>query len=199
MTDAVLERVRRIFSGMSGQTINDPHLKESAVLLLLYPGASGYCVLFNKRTEVVEHNKGEICFPGGAKDPEDGDLRATALRENQEEMGIQPQDVTIFGELDETATAAGFVIHPFVGAIPSPYPFTMSVEEVAEVLEVPISTLMAPESVREEVRIEPDGQVVKEYSYAYKRHLIYGATARILRQFLELVEGADGLREALKA
>ena len=188
MVDTILQSVRHILLGRVTGTICEQGLKAAAVLLLLYPKDGEYCVLFNKRTDKVEFNKGEICFPGGGRDPDDPDLTATALREAYEEMGIHPDDVTILGELDDTTTRAGFVIHPFVGTIPYPYEFRPNSVEVAEVLEVPISTLVDSRNIGEEVRVQPDGQLVHAHSYAYGHHLIYGATARILRQFLELLE-----------
>ena len=197
MADNTLQLVRHMLSGRAVRTIGEPGLKASAVLLLLYPKEGDYCILFNKRTDEVEFNKGEICFPGGAKDLEDTDLACTALRETYEEMSVYPEDVTILGELDDTTTRAGFVIHPFVGTIPYPYEFKPSSVEVAEVLEVPISTLLDSRNIREGVRVEPDGQVVPARSYAYRHHLIYGATARILRQFLELLERSGWPKEAL--
>lgn len=197
MADTTLQLVRRMLSDRASQTISEPGLKASAVLLLLYPKEGDFCVLFNKRTDEVEFNKGEICFPGGGKDPEDPDLIATVLRETYEEMGIHPKDVTILGELDDTTTRAGFIIHPYVGTIPYPYKFRPSSVEVAEVLEVPISTLLDRRNTREGARVQPDGQVVPARSYAYGHHLIYGATARILRQLLELLEDSGWPREAL--
>ncbi len=84
MADTILQLVRRRLADNASQTISEPGLKASAVLLFLYPKDGDYCILFNKRTDRVEFNKGEICFPGGGKDPEDQDLAATALREAHE-------------------------------------------------------------------------------------------------------------------
>lgn len=195
----MLDRVRVLLSDRAGKKISNPGLRPSAVLLLLYPKDGSYCVLFNKRSDTVEFNKGEICFPGGARDPEDADLRATALRETDEEMGVHPEDVTIFGELDETPVRSGFVIQPFVATIPYPYPFKVSSHEVAAVLEIPFSVLYDKATWREEARISQDGYFTKTVAYACDSHLIYGATAYILTQLLELVEASDGLKEALGA
>ena len=187
--DATLAKIQDMLSGRVVETVDTPGLRSSAVLLLVYPKDGSHCVLFNKRTDTVEFNKGEICFPGGVMDPEDADLRGTALREAHEEMGVRPEDVTLLGELDETTTRAGFVIRPFVGTIPYPYAFTVSSQEVAAVLEVPLCVLYDKGMVSEEARAQSDGRLVKAYTYAYDGHLIYGATARILTQFLELVRG----------
>jgi 8-oxo-dGTP pyrophosphatase MutT (NUDIX family) len=190
MGDATLETIQRILSATPARTLDDPALTASAVVLLLYPKDGQENLLLNKRTQEVAFNKGEICFPGGAQDRGDANLKATALRECQEEMGIRPEDVTLVGELDNTSTRAGFAIHPFVGTIPYPYTFRPNSREVAAVLEVPLSHLLDPRNVREEARVQPDGSVAKAHSYAFQEHLIYGATARILTQFLSLVREA---------
>lgn len=186
--DSALQSVHTILSRREPQATGNPSLRPSAVCLLLYPKNGEYCVLFNKRTEEVEFNKGDMCFPGGGRDPEDVDLAATALRETHEEMGIRPEDVTILGELDDTATMAGFFIHPFVGTIPYPYKFSPSSIEVAAVVEVPISHLLDKRNLREETRILPNGHQTTTVAYAAGQHLIYGATARILGQFLGLLQ-----------
>ena len=170
----------------------DPALTPAAVLLLIYENGGEYCVLLNKRSEQVEYHKGEISFPGGAKDPEDNDLLETALRETEEEMGIDRAQITILGELDEIATNSRFRVKVFVGAIPHHDPFKPSAIEIAEVLEIPIALLQDQASLRVETRWEDNGPVTS-YSYAYQEHLIFGATARILQQFLELL--GDGMKK----
>ena len=158
----------------------------ASVMLLLYPKDGQYHLLLNKRTDLVEHHKGEISFPGGAQDPEDNSYRDTALRETDEEMGVRPEDVQVLGELDDIPTRSGFLIHPFVGVIPYPYKFTVSTIEVAEVLEVPLPWLLNNENVREEARLV-DGQLTKSHTYRYNNHLVFGATARIIEQLLGLL------------
>ena len=197
--NAALQLVRDALCSRVAQTHGVAGLKPSAVLVLLYPKDGEYTILLTKRTHKVEFNKGEICFPGGGMDPEDQDLAATALRETFEEMGIHPEDVAILGELDETATKADFVIRPFVGTIPYPCKFQPSPDEVAEVLEVPVSSLLNGQSIREELRVQSDGRLVRARSYAYGSHLIYGATARILGQLLEILVEAGWPEEDIKA
>ena len=159
--------------------------------MLLYPKRGELRVLLNKRTERVEHHKGEISFPGGARDPGDATILDTALRETEEEMGIKREDVEVIRQLDQVATRSGFAITPLVGTIPPSYPFASSNIEVAEILEIPLTELLDPANRREQASIR-DGGLSIEYSYAYGEHLVWGATARILTQFLGLV--APGLR-----
>jgi 8-oxo-dGTP pyrophosphatase MutT (NUDIX family) len=94
------------------KSIINPSLTPAAVLLLLYLKDGEYCVLLNKRTDRVEHHKGEISFPGGVRDESDFTLLETALRETQEEMGIAPRHVELLGELDDTPTSTSFLITP---------------------------------------------------------------------------------------
>nr|MBC8280687.1 CoA pyrophosphatase [Chloroflexota bacterium] len=142
--------------------------------------------LLNKRSEVVEHHKGEISFPGGARDPEDRDFLDTALRETEEEMGIARSDVTVLGQLDDVVTRTNFGVRVFIGTIPYPYSFNPSAIEIADVLEVPVSALVNAATLRHETRLV-DGLATTVRSYAYKEHLVFGATAKILQQFLETV------------
>ena len=162
----------------------------AAVMVLLYPKNGEYCVLLNKRSEQVEHHKGEISFPGGAKDPEDRDGLETALRETEEEMGIKRGDITVIGEMDEVATRSQFRVQVFVGTIEYPYKFSPSAIEIAEVLEFPVPALMDPANRRVETRWE-DGQAVSSYSYVHEEHVVFGATARILQRCIDLLD--DGL------
>ena len=177
-----LERVRWALSSREARKISEPGLRRAAVLLLLYRKDGEYAVLFNKRTHKVEFNKGEICFPGGGMDDGDAGPMETALRETHEEMGISPASVTVLGELDETTTRAGFVIRPFVGTIPYPYEFRPSEDEVEEVLEVPVSSLMDRRNVE-------DADWAHSKVYSFGEHQIFGATARILEQFLDAADG----------
>jgi 8-oxo-dGTP pyrophosphatase MutT (NUDIX family) len=193
MADSTIEEtIRRVLSARKKVAVQDQSLMPAAVLLLLYPKDGEYCILLQKRTDGVEHHKGEISLPGGSRDLDDRDFLDTALREVHEEMGIRPEAVTVLGDLDDVVTRSQFGIRVFVGTIPYPYPFKPSPVEIAEVLEVPVAELLSSANRREEVRWV-DGRVSKAYSYAYKEHLIFGATAQIITQFLELLPDAPEL------
>lgn len=181
------ERLRGVLSSNPKKAIADASLTPAGVMVLVYPKDGEHCVLLNKRTDKVEHHRGEISFPGGAKDPGDATLLHTALRETHEEMGITPESVQVLGELDDVPTTTRFLVSPFVGTIAYPYDFRPSKAEVAEVLEVPLALLASADSVRDEVRVTDSGLAYAP-TYAYNGHLIYGATARVLRRFLELLD-----------
>ncbi len=197
MGDPTLDLIRSALAQRPPVTVAADGLMPAAVMLLLYRKDGEYCVLLNKRSMYVEHHKGEMSFPGGAKDPQDADFEATARRETREEMGIAEDDITILGRLDDNITRSNFLVKVFVGAIPYPYPFQPSSSEIAEVVEIPVSVLRDPATLRWDSRLE-DGKRVAVRSYGYRQHLVYGATAKILDQFLDILEQGlqdDGLQK----
>lgn len=163
------------------------NLRPSAVVLLVLLRDNEIYIVFNKRSQFVEFHKGEICFPGGGKDDTDVDLKHTALRETKEEMGIDINSVELIGTMTPTVTRTGFAIKPYVGIIPDKYPYKPFIREVEEIIEIPISHLLNPENIRIESSLTING-IDTIFSYKYDKHLIYGATARILSQFLEQIE-----------
>src|SRR4030042_702859 len=108
------------------RTIQDGNLKQAAVLLPLLKKDGAYHILFLKRSQMVENHKGEISFPGGICEQDDGAFERTALREAFEEIGIRPQDVRGLGMLDDIRTqSTKYRVTPVLGAIPYPYPFEL--------------------------------------------------------------------------
>ena len=107
----------------------------------------------------------------------------------QQEIGLKKNDVQIIGILDDIVTITEFIVTPIVGLFPYPYPFKVSEVEIAELIEVPLSSLLHEEcfSEREIIR---GGQTEVVYAYEYEKHIIWGATARILKQFLDLIPSA---------
>ena len=162
-----------------------PGLIPAAVMLLLYEREGEEHLLFQVRSQLVEHHKGEISLPGGARDPEDESLLATALRETYEEIGVTPEHIEVFGRIDDFTTRTNFVMAPYVGAItvPAPYPFRPATLEVDQLLEVPLTHLLSP--VNAEETVDPIGRLGR--AYRYEDHLIFGATARVLDSFLAML------------
>jgi 8-oxo-dGTP pyrophosphatase MutT (NUDIX family) len=160
----------------------------AAVLVPLFLKDGRTHVLLTKRSDQVEHHRGEISFPGGKLDPEDPDLRSCALRETDEEVGITPDDVRVIGELDDFYTVAtDFLVVPFVGIIPYPYDFRLSSREIADLIGVPLEVFFDPERRSEELWTIK-GQSIEIISYRWKQHNIWGATARILKHFTEVLD-----------
>jgi len=161
-------------------------LSKAAVLLPLFLKDKSYHILFTKRTDRVKHHKGEISFPGGNYDAVDGDIVATALREAHEEIGLKPQDVALVGALDEVRTLSDFIVSPFVGLVPYPYPFVPSPDETEEIIILPLAGFFKEGVLTEEYMTYRE-RTERVSTYSCGRHVIWGATARILRQFLELI------------
>ncbi len=180
------DEIARILSQRQRNVINDPRFYPAGVLVLLYEKEGEYYVVFTKRTSNVEHHKGEISFPGGAFDQGDETVEYTALRETYEEVGVTAQDVEILGRLDDMVTRSNFAVTPIVGTMPYPYSFKINEIEVAELLEVPISHLLDRRNLIQETR-EFNGVTHVMQSYQYREHVIFGATAMMLRQFLDLI------------
>ena len=162
--------------------------RQAAVLLPLFKDTTDYHLVFTKRTETVKHHKGQVSFPGGAFEPADMTLLTTALRESFEEVGLCPEHVTILGRLDDLATfSTNFTISPFVGLIPYPYSFRPNPLEVAMVFDVPVSVLADPTVARTYVRSRNDGATIEDEEFHVNGHVIWGATARIVRHFLSVI------------
>jgi len=162
-------------------------LRRAAVLLPLVVTDAGPALVLTQRTDQVEHHKGQISFPGGALDDGEEPL-AGALRETHEEIGVPPSDVRVLGGLDdEEAAISGFMVSPFVGALPYPSRLRVSADEVHAVLVVTLHTLLDPRNVRTELYRRPRGDSVVMYYYQAGSSVIWGATGRIVARFLEAV------------
>jgi 8-oxo-dGTP pyrophosphatase MutT (NUDIX family) len=176
--DILEKRKRRV--------IEHPPFTHAAVLVPLYEKEENCHILFTKRTQQVKHHKGEISFPGGVFDEVDGDLKKTALREAREEIGLKEKDAQIIGILDDIVTVTQFIVTPFVGFLPYPYPFQLSEIEIEELIEVPLTSLLDKKCFSEMMIDEGDQKRVV-YTYQYGKHAIWGATALILKQLFELL------------
>ena len=156
----------------------------AAVLVPLFLGADGALhVVLTRRRDDLRRHAGEISVPGGRHDPEDVDLRATALREAHEEIGLPPHAVELVGALQPTPTiATDYAVHPFVGLIEPGFAWTVSQDEVAEVLELPLAVLRAGATRRAMTR---RGVPFRTDVYVFGGDddagaLVWGATARML-------------------
>jgi 8-oxo-dGTP pyrophosphatase MutT (NUDIX family) len=156
---------------------------DAAVLVPLYVEDGEIHAVFTRRRNDMRRHPGEISFPGGRRDPEDSDLRATALREACEEIGLPESAVEVVGALQPTPTiATGYAVYPFVGVIESGRSWTPSAGEVAEVIELPFDRLQAGYARRRLVR---RGLPIRTDTYLVDDHLIWGATARILSDLFD--------------
>jgi 8-oxo-dGTP pyrophosphatase MutT (NUDIX family) len=156
--------------------------RRAGVLAPLFVRDGNLWVLLTKRTESVEKHRGQIAFPGGGQEEDDESLYRTALRETEEEIGVKPEDVRYLGDLTPIVTITDYYVEPYVGAIPYPYPFQLQETEIAGLIEVPIPALLDPKAL--EIRPFP-GRPEPVLYYHYGETVIWGATARILKELLD--------------
>jgi 8-oxo-dGTP pyrophosphatase MutT (NUDIX family) len=181
------QRVKKLLQNRCRIEMASPSLEPAAVLMPIYEKDGKLHLLLTRRTDQVAHHKKQISFPGGAREVGDKSLLHTALRESTEEIGLDAASVEVLGILDDIPTvASNFVITPFVVFFPYPAKFTINPKEVAEILAVPLETLLDKFNFREEL------QTIGEnthpiYFYNHRGHIIWGATARIIKEFLDLL------------
>jgi 8-oxo-dGTP pyrophosphatase MutT (NUDIX family) len=158
---------------------------DAAVLVPLYVENGELHGVFTRRRDDLRRHPGEISFPGGRYDEGERDLIATALREAEEEIGLAPDAVEIVGALQPTPTiATGYAVYPFVGMIEPGRAWTLSATEVAEVIELSLSDLLAGYARR---RLLRRGVPIRTDTFLVGEHLIWGATARILSDLFDRI------------
>lgn len=142
-------------------------------------------LLFTKRAEDLSNHPGQMSFPGGRHEPEDADLRETAVRESNEEICLDPGNLSFVGELDDILTTTGFSVRPFVARVPD-HEYQPCDDEVAEIAVLPISALTDLDNYHGEYRDHPERGRVRVHYFYVDEYTVWGATGRILVQFLEL-------------
>jgi 8-oxo-dGTP pyrophosphatase MutT (NUDIX family) len=164
-----------------------PALKfEAAAVLIPIVARSEPSVLLTQRTASLAKHAGQIAFPGGRADPDDGSPLATALREATEEIGLEPSGVDPLGYLDPYRSGTGFLITPVVALVQPDLTLTLNADEVHSAFEVPLSFVMDPDNHRLEMR-DAGGRERLFYAISYADRYIWGITAGILRNLYEKV------------
>ena len=171
-----------LLSPEDAAALDAPGSTDAAVLIPLYLDREDLVAVFTERRADLRRHAGEISFPGGRQDEPDEDLRITALREAEEEIGLPRQDVELVGALPPTGTfVTGYKIHPFVGVIEPGHAWTPQESEVERVLELSLRDL---ERGYESRRLIRKGVPIKTPTYTVDAHLVWGATARIVEALL---------------
>ena len=186
-------RLRAVLDGDPSPAPPPPDTRLAGVLVpLIEPPADGDApsLVLTRRTEHLSRHAGEISFPGGMRHEDDADLAATALRETEEELGVDPASVEVLGALPAVHTfVSGILIVPFVGRLAERPAFRPNAAEIDEVLEFDLRRLASAEAL---VEFPREGHVYRGYAYEMPNATIWGATARILHDLLERVRDDRG-------
>jgi 8-oxo-dGTP pyrophosphatase MutT (NUDIX family) len=184
VVDRFFERLKGVLASPPASAAMPGGLRAAGVLVPLRSRGDDITVVLARRSERVPHHKGQVCFPGGSRDPGDPDLFTTALREAEEELGIRREDVVLLGAMEPVVTVTGFAIQPFVARIPDGAAFALDPFEMAEVFEAPLRVFAEFDRYRHTEAVVR-GEESRVYFFDYGPHTIWGATAKILRRLAE--------------
>jgi len=164
-------------------------LKCAAILIPFFWWEDGWQLVFTRRTDTVEHHKGQVSFPGGRCETGEATPEATALREAKEELGLASEHVRLLGRMNDVITITRYRITPIVGVIPWPYPFQPEPAEVGRVFSIPLLWL-ADRANWDERSITPDG-IARPFPvisyHPYDGEILWGASARITHNLLNII------------
>jgi 8-oxo-dGTP pyrophosphatase MutT (NUDIX family) len=162
----------------------------AAVLIPLFLKNGAYHILFTKRAENLTHHQGEVSFPGGVSQPEDVDTLRTALRETSEEVGIAPEEVDILGALDDFLSIHNYLVTPYVGFVEAGYQLRINPAEIERIIEVPLIFILTP-GIFQLRDWTWQGRTFPLFFFDYEGDKIWGLTAGILKQFLEIISAGS--------
>lgn len=160
-------------------SVSNKKLKKAAVLIPLIKRNNGFNIIFTERALHLRHHPGQVSFPGGKQEQSDRNLRETALRETNEEIGIRPEQISVFGTLPKLPTVSGFIVSPYLGFVRSKHSLKIDFQEVKSIFEVPLEFLLNKNNIYLQHLI---ANKKRHFSYCipYQNRLIWGATAQIL-------------------
>ncbi len=181
-TETVLEKRERV-------TIKLDKLKPAAVLIPYFIKDEKEHLLLTVRSQKVANHKGQIAFPGGNQEEGEG-VTECALRETWEEVGILPKDVKIIGKTDDIVTVSSFRVTPVLARVPYPYEWEKNDFEIDEIIEVPILPLLDEKNITKNIITSSQGNFAVYY-FQWGSYNIWGATGRIVANFLNLLYGKD--------
>ncbi|GMR09654.1 MAG: hypothetical protein BMS9Abin28_0474 [Anaerolineae bacterium] len=186
------DRLKRSLGELESSAETEWDATPAAVLIPLYKEDGAWKLLFTRRTDSVDIHAGQVSFPGGQIEASDETAAAAALREAQEEIGLNPADVETLGQLNPLFTVTQFLVTPVVGVIPWPYPLSPNPTEVARTFGVPIEWLADPGNldVQERQPLIPGRNVQVYFFKEFEGETIWGVTARITVDFLKMLDAA---------
>jgi 8-oxo-dGTP pyrophosphatase MutT (NUDIX family) len=180
----LINHIRTCLTALESRDLTGGYSREAAVLIPIFKSNGEYHFLLTLRTQDVETHKGQISFPGGMREGEE-DLLKTALRETFEEVGIEEDKIEPLGKFHDYISVTGYRVTPFAGFIAEPFKTFPQVREVAEILKVPFRIFLDPSLLRIEKRAWQNREDV--YFYTFGSHQIWGLTARIIKDFFDVL------------
>ncbi|MFB6108828.1 MAG: CoA pyrophosphatase [Haloplanus sp.] len=159
--------------------------REAAVVAPVVPRPDGDALLFTKRADHLGEHPGQMSFPGGGREPSDRDLQSTALREANEEIGLDPTEAEVVGRLDDIETVSEYSVRPFVARVPD-REYVPDEREVAEIAVLAVEELTDLDNYESERRDHPYYGEIRLHFFHVRGYTVWGATGRILVQLLEL-------------
>ncbi|EQA45038.1 NUDIX domain protein [Leptospira broomii serovar Hurstbridge str. 5399] len=191
-----LEELKRSLTlKLEGEENLPEDIAASSVIMPIFQTAEGDGFLLQKRNPNLIAHPGQIAFPGGVKDPEDKNLLETALREWREEMGVPSDHLEVIGNYKGMFTSTGYHITPFLSLYKGDFKFSFNPEEVEQIIRLELNRLYQAPFYSIKVKRNPAGPLLEVYYFDLKEGLLWGATARILVDFLR--EHADFRREPI--
>ncbi len=191
--DDLRDRLQRSLGELDAKPETEWDATPAAVLIPLYEEDGTWKLLFTRRTDSVDVHAGQVSFPGGQIEASDGTVAAAALREAQEEIGLNPADVETLGQLNPLFTVTQYLVTPVVGVIPWPYPLAPNPMEVAHTFGVPIEWLADSGNleIQERQPLVSGRNVPVYYFKEFEGETIWGVTARITVNFLKVLDAAN--------
>ncbi len=165
------------------RTVDGGH-RSAAVLAPVLEQSDGHHLLFIRRADDLSEHAGQMSFPGGAHEPVDSGLEATALREANEEVGLAPDEATVVGRLDEIHTITDYRVRPYVARAPD-RPYEPDGREATAVAVLPVAGLLDGDNYEFERRVHPEGGEVVVHYFHVGEHTVWGATGEIVVDLLE--------------
>lgn len=163
--------------------------RKASVLIPLYWYGGEWHVLFTRRSEQLNDHKGQVSFPGGAIDPEDGNPYRAALREAHEEIGLEAADIKILGRLKDYWTISDFIVSPIVARINWPFRMVINHQEVDRVFSIPLAYLADVDNIEVKDFSFHDGRKTRLFSFKpYDGEVVWGITARIMIRLLKVLK-----------
>lgn len=163
--------------------------RPAAVLVPFQHHPDGWHIVLTRRNADLPEHSGQVAFPGGRADPEDPSPEVTALREAQEEIGLDPAHVRILGRMHDLLTITNYRLTPVVGTIPWPYDYTPAPIEVSRIFTIPLKWLTTPGNYEERMRLlpEPHAPIPEIYFSPYDGEILWGISARITLNLVEIL------------